>query len=149
MSGPVQRLVTFSAEECEIATLQEKLCKAMRRCMDVKAEPLDSTIPSALGVVDTEFASSVALDYEVNDQHGQIRRIGQTILPVELRFSQRSISGTFRDGRTLRMLVDDLKSRRVDPMKDPRMRLNVFRWPGRGDFSVDNRRLSCLQVEGR
>ena len=44
----------------------------------------------------------------------------------------------FRDGSPLQNLVTDLASGSVDPLREPRLRLKVARWPGRGLVSIQS-----------
>ena len=67
------------------------------------------------------------------------------LLPLsELKYTQKSINGVFRDGSTLESLLRDLHSRKVDPTRHPSMILEVVKVNGTY-YSNDNRRLNVLR----
>jgi hypothetical protein len=65
--------------------------------------------------------------------------------PMRVRFSQNSISPTFKDGRSVQGLADDLASGAVSPSDVPAIRL-VER--NGTYFTLDNRRLEAFQRAG-
>jgi len=65
--------------------------------------------------------------------------------PNIIRFTQESIKNTFKDGHTLRELIDDLKAGRVSADDLPAIR--IFEKDGK-IFSLDNRRLKAFQEAG-
>lgn len=67
------------------------------------------------------------------------------ISPGDVRFSQDSISGTFKDGRTIDELADELKSGGILPEDVPPIRLveRDGQW-----FTLDNRRLEAFRRAG-
>ena len=67
------------------------------------------------------------------------------LLPLsELKYTQKSINGVFRDGSTLESLLRDLHSRKVDPTRHAGMILEVVKVNGTY-YSNDNRRLNVLR----
>ena len=67
------------------------------------------------------------------------------LLPLsELKYTQKSSNGVFRDGSTLESLLRDLHSRKVDPTRHPSMILEVVKVNGTY-YSNDNRRLNVLR----
>ena len=67
------------------------------------------------------------------------------LLPLsELKYTQKSINGVFRDGSTLEGLLRDLHSRKVDPTRHANMVLEVVKVNGT-HYSNDNRRLKVLR----
>ncbi|CAE8680489.1 unnamed protein product, partial [Polarella glacialis] len=81
---------------------------------------------------------------------GAVARISVT----ELRFTQNSMAGTFRCGRSLQDLVDSLNTGEISPLA-PFLKLTAFWEECRRDagkfawFVSDNRRLWCLQKHQR
>lgn len=69
---------------------------------------------------------------------GAIARID----PYEVRFSQRTVSHRFRDGRTIDELADGLRTGRIDP--EDVMPIRLVERDGRR-FSLDNRRLDAFR----
>jgi hypothetical protein len=69
----------------------------------------------------------------------------RTIDPNEVRFSQRSVSYRFRDGRTIDQLAEGLRIGAVKPAEVPPIRLVARggRW-----FTLDNRRLEAFRRAG-
>ncbi|WP_299005973.1 hypothetical protein [uncultured Shewanella sp.] len=65
--------------------------------------------------------------------------------PSSIRFTQDSIKATFKDGRSLKDLIDDLKSGKVTANDLPAIR--IFERDGK-IFSLDNRRLKAFQEAG-
>ncbi|MEY4591067.1 MAG: hypothetical protein RL497_3143, partial [Pseudomonadota bacterium] len=65
--------------------------------------------------------------------------------PKTIRFTQDSIKSTFKDGRSLRGLIDDLKSGNVTANDLPAIR--TFERDGKL-YSLDNRRLKAFQEAG-
>ncbi len=65
--------------------------------------------------------------------------------PKTIRFSQDSIRGTFRDGRSVQDLVDGLRSGRIKPGDVPPIR--VVERNGQL-ISIDNRRLAAFREAG-
>lgn len=65
--------------------------------------------------------------------------------PKAIRFTQDSIKSTFKDGRSLRGLIDDLKSGKVTADDLPAIR--TFERDGKL-YSLDNRRLKAFQEAG-
>ncbi len=65
--------------------------------------------------------------------------------PNIIKLTQESIKNTFKDGQTLRELIDDLKAGRVSADDLPAIR--IFEKEGR-IFSLDNRRLKAFQEAG-
>eukprot|EP00440_Ansanella_granifera_P029811 gb/GFBE01032381.1/.p1 GENE.gb/GFBE01032381.1/~~gb/GFBE01032381.1/.p1 ORF type:complete len:399 (+),score=69.02 gb/GFBE01032381.1/:1-1197(+) len=59
--------------------------------------------------------------------------------------TQASVSRKFTDGKTFDQLLNDLRTRQVDPLSAPFLKLDVFHWPKVGYFSIANRRLLCLR----
>ena len=55
-----------------------------------------------------------------------------------------SVARRFRAGGSFEDLLEDLRSGKVDPMRNLKP-LIVYHWPGRGYYSRDNRRLKCLK----
>ena len=62
----------------------------------------------------------------------------------ELKYTQKSINGVFRDGSTLESPLRDLHSRKVDPTRHAGMILEVVKVNGTY-YSNDNRRLNVLR----
>ena len=74
----------------------------------------------------------------------------EEILPVDqIVQTHASISKRFTDGRSFEDLIEGLNSERIDPMNSPFLKLDVVHWPGRGHFSLRNRRLCCLKLHQR
>lgn len=67
------------------------------------------------------------------------------VSPSRIRFSQDSVSATFRDGSSVDDLVLGLRSGAVDPASVPPIR--VFEQGGEW-FALDNRRLFAFQEVG-
>lgn len=67
------------------------------------------------------------------------------VSPSRIRFSQDSVSATFRDGSSMDDLVSGLRSGAVDPASVPPIR--VFEQGGEW-FTLDNRRLLAFQEAG-
>lgn len=65
--------------------------------------------------------------------------------PKTIRFTQDSIKSTFKDGRSLRGLIDDLKSGKVTANDLPAIR--TFERDSKL-YSLDNRRLKAFQEAG-
>ncbi len=65
--------------------------------------------------------------------------------PRTIRFTQDSIKSTFKDGRSLRGLIDDLKSGKITSDGLPAIR--TFERDGKL-YSLDNRRLKAFQEAG-
>uniref|UniRef100_UPI003F49333C hypothetical protein n=1 Tax=Pseudonocardia sp. CA-138482 TaxID=3240023 RepID=UPI003F49333C len=68
-----------------------------------------------------------------------------TINPASVRFTQDDIGGNFRDGRTVKDLVEGLRNGSVDPAKIPMIRL--VEKDGKL-YSLDNRRLAAFKEAG-
>jgi hypothetical protein len=68
-----------------------------------------------------------------------------TLNPSDIRFSQNSISGAFRDGGGVKQLAADLESGAVDPGSIPLIR--VLERDG-NIYTLDNRRLAAFQQAG-
>ena len=84
------------------------------------------------------------LKQEFNDDAGLASREG--IVTVARVFQTHDcISGHFTDGRLFCDLINALDFGKVDPMTSPFLKLDVFDWPGKGFFSIRNRRLFCLK----
>ncbi|OQY45795.1 MAG: hypothetical protein DRR08_29830 [Candidatus Parabeggiatoa sp. nov. 2] len=66
--------------------------------------------------------------------------------PNIIKLTQESIKNTFKDGQTLRELIDDLKAGRVSADDLPAIRL--FEKEGRISISLDNRHLKAFQEAG-
>jgi len=66
--------------------------------------------------------------------------------PFAIRFSQSSVSPTFRDGGTIEGTADELRGGRTQPRDVPSIR--IFRRNGRW-FTLDNRRLVAFQMAGK
>ena len=97
----------------------------------VKAEPVDDG---------GAHESAQDIDFCVQQAWPQMQ-----LLPLsELKYTQKSINGVFRDGSTLERLLRDLHSRKVDPTRHPSMILEVVKVNGTY-YSNDNRRLNVLR----
>ena len=97
----------------------------------VKAEPVDDG---------GAHESAQDIDFCVQQAWPQMR-----LLPLsELKYTQKSINGVFRDGSTLESLLRDLHSRKVDPTRHAGMILEVVKVNGTY-YSNDNRRLNVLR----
>ena len=97
----------------------------------VKAEPVDDG---------GAHESAQDTDFCVQQAWPQMR-----LLPLsELKYTQKSINGVFRDGSTLESLLRDLHSRKVDPTRHAGMILEVVKVNGTY-YSNDNRRLNVLR----
>jgi|GEM_PF-1146861 len=70
---------------------------------------------------------------------------GGLLDPSTIRFTQDSIKSTFKDGRSLQGLIDDLKAGRITADDLPAIR--VFERDGK-IYSLDNRRLKAFQEAG-
>lgn len=143
--GLVFGSVTFSAGDYD-EEIFVKLCKAMRHYLPVKDERLsESCEASTHGLVDIPAKSALFENKSMSDADVGLKRLGETLIAVDdVRYTQASIAPTFSDGSPLQKLVDDLKNG-LDIMRTPGLRLTVLRWPGRGLYSVDNRRLWCFK----
>ena len=97
----------------------------------VKAEPVDDG---------GAHESAQDTDFCVQQAWPQMR-----LLPLsELKYTQKSINGVFRDGSILESLLRDLHSRKVDPTRHAGMILEVVKVNGTY-YSNDNRRLNVLR----
>ena len=97
----------------------------------VKAEPVDDG---------EAHESAPDIDFCAQQACPQMR-----LLPLsELKYTQKSINGVFRDGSTLESLLRDLHSRKVDPTKHANMVLEVVKVDGTY-YSNDNKRLKVLR----
>lgn len=65
--------------------------------------------------------------------------------PKDIRFTQDSVSNTFKDGQTLQSTIDGLKSGEISPDDLPPIR--VFEKDG-AVYSLDNRRLLAASEAG-
>lgn len=65
--------------------------------------------------------------------------------PRSIRFSQDSIKGTFKDGRRIQEVIDDLMAGRLSAADLPPIR--IFEREGKL-FTLDNRRLYAFQAAG-
>jgi filamentous hemagglutinin len=65
--------------------------------------------------------------------------------PKDIRFTQDSVSNTFKDGRTLQATIDGLKTGKISPDDLPPIR--VFEKDG-VIYSLDNRRLLAASQAG-
>ena len=68
----------------------------------------------------------------------------QTVPAHNVKFSHRSIKRRFDDGRSLANLVEQLRRKKVHPLRDIFLRLRVWHFQG-NLISRDNRRLYCLR----
>ena len=66
---------------------------------------------------------------------------------ADLRYTHDSIAGRFRDGRLYSQTIRELDSGHIDPLRHDNFLLIVVHWPGRGYFSLNNRRVHCLKLE--
>ena len=62
----------------------------------------------------------------------------------ELKFTHDSVARKFLNAGSFECLMQDLWSGQVNPMINLKP-LKVYRWPGRGFYSRDDRRLKCLK----
>ena len=63
----------------------------------------------------------------------------------DILYTQKTCSEVFSDGSSLQDSVAGLDSGRVNPLREPKLRVTVARWPGRGLVSLDNRRVWCFK----
>jgi RHS repeat-associated protein len=82
---------------------------------------------------------------KVADKAGDVGKIVEKMDPSKIRFAQDSISSTFRNGNTLEVTVNDLKSGKISPDNFPPIR--IFEKNG-NIFSLDNRRLQVFKEAG-
>lgn len=80
-------------------------------------------------------------DYLTGEEFRDLPRTG-TIDPDRVRFSQAKCSSTFRDGREVSQLSDDLKSGKADASSVPAIRLVE---KDDSAYTLDNRRLKSFQ----
>ncbi|MBU7008876.1 peptidoglycan-binding domain-containing protein, partial [Phosphitispora fastidiosa] len=77
--------------------------------------------------------------------HGMVRSAGNALDAASIRFTQDSISATFKDGRTVDQLTNGLRSGTIAPNSVPSIR--IFEQNG-NLYTLDNRRLYSFQQAG-
>jgi hypothetical protein len=106
------------------------------------------------GAIDAEKAAQEAanwykltgIDLQLFAEGGEVAiKEAGSANPSTIRFTQDSISGVFKDGRTITDLIDGLKSGEISPDKVTPVR--IFEKDG-NFFTLDNRRLYAYQQAG-
>merc|ERR1712224_916960 len=72
--------------------------------------------------------------------------MGEVVTIDSVLQTHNDISGQFGNGKGFDELVIQLDNGFIDPLAVPFLKLDVFEWPGRGLYSINNRRLYCLKV---
>ena len=88
-------------------------------------------------ILQEQASNKVKIEEDLDVRYLEVGQIGYTV-------HARKHCATFKDGRLLEDLIEDLDQGRVDPLVHPKLRLEVIERNGRF-FSNDNRRLFCFK----
>lgn len=128
-----------------------KAIKARKNPIKAIGEELVGAVDDAMTIFDGQWTiadlaatADLLIGTDLNNKATRTARaVPRGLLnPREIRFTQDSIGSSFRDGRPVQGLIDDLKAGRVSADDVPAIR--VFQRDGQ-TFTLDNRRLYAFQ----